>query len=51
MNKEQAALYERIRAFPLDEPGTEFLFARRLARENGWTQAYTDHVIEEYQAS
>src|SRR5689334_16054326 len=49
MNAAQQALLDRLNAFEFDEPGTELTFARRLARENGWSLAYAERVIEEYQ--
>jgi hypothetical protein len=41
-------LLARIRAFSLDEPGSAWSFAGRLARENRWTPAYAGRVVEEY---
>ena len=41
-------LWERIRAFSFDEPGTQFTFAARLARENGWDHGYAWRVLDEY---
>ncbi len=49
MNAAQQALFDRLNAFAFDEPGTELTFARRLARENGWSLAYAERVIQEYQ--
>lgn len=48
MNAAQQALYDRLNAFEFDEPRTELTFARRLARESGWSQAYAERVVEEY---
>jgi uncharacterized protein (TIGR04222 family) len=48
MNATQKALFERVMAFEIDEPGVELTFARRLARENGWSQRYANRVIAEY---
>jgi uncharacterized protein (TIGR04222 family) len=48
MNAAQQALYRRIEQFQIDEPGVELTFARRLARENGWTLAYAHRVIGQY---
>jgi uncharacterized protein (TIGR04222 family) len=42
------ALYERLMAFEIDEPGALLTFARRLARENGWSLPYAERVIGEY---
>lgn len=48
MNAHQQALYEQLMRFEIDEPGVELTFARRLARENGWTISYAERVIREY---
>ena len=48
MSSIQQALYDRLVEFQIDEPGTELTFARRLARENGWTIGYAERLIEEY---
>jgi uncharacterized protein (TIGR04222 family) len=48
MNAAQQALLDRLNAFEFDEPTTELTFAGRLARENGWSLAYAERVIEEY---
>ncbi|HEY1785979.1 MAG TPA: TIGR04222 domain-containing membrane protein [Pirellulales bacterium] len=48
MTAEQAALWARIAAFPLDEGPAVLTFARRLAKEAGWSSDYTGRVIEEY---
>lgn len=44
----QDPLWQRIEAFELDAPGTTLTFARRLARENGWSAAFAERVIAEY---
>ena len=48
MNAEQADLYRRIQNFSVDKPGSGFPFSQRLVRENGWTDEYTQRVIDEY---
>ncbi len=48
MSESQRALWARLEAFSLDEPGAALPFSRRLARENGWSPAYARRVIEEY---
>jgi len=48
MNATQKTLYERLEAFEFDPPGVQLTFARRLARENAWSQAYAERVIGEY---
>lgn len=41
-------LWRRIEAFEFDADGTLLSFAERLARENGWTEAFAARVITEY---
>jgi hypothetical protein len=41
-------LRARIQAFSPDEPGIVFPFSAKLARENGWTRAFAERVMEEY---
>jgi uncharacterized protein (TIGR04222 family) len=48
MNASQQELLDRLAQFQFDEPGTELTFARRLARENSWSLAYAERVIDEY---
>jgi hypothetical protein len=48
MTEKQAGLYDRIMKFEFDRGGSVFPFSARLARENGWSRAYTARVITEY---
>lgn len=48
MTVDEAALLAKITKFQFDELGTQFTFAKRLARENGWPEVYTSRVITEY---
>ena len=48
MNEVEHSLYCRISEFSIDDGNEDLTFTRRLARENGWTQAYTDRVVVEY---
>ena len=48
MNEEAQTLFQRIQAYPLDSAGAGFSFSRRLAKENGWTKAYSQRVMDEY---
>ncbi|EHQ08131.1 hypothetical protein Lepil_3473 [Leptonema illini DSM 21528] len=48
MNRIEQELYRRLLDFRLDEPGVPFAYSDRLARENGWSMAYTFRVIAEY---
>lgn len=41
-------LLNRIQRFEFDEGSPVLSFARRLARENGWTLEYAGRVLEEY---
>lgn len=41
-------LWQKIEAFPLDDPGARFTFSQKLARENHWSPAYALRVIHEY---
>jgi uncharacterized membrane protein YgcG len=41
-------LWTRLQEFDLDQAGDELTFSRRLARENGWSTAFTRRAIEEY---
>ncbi len=48
MNASQESLLERLLSFEFDEPDAKLTFARRLARENGWSASYAKRVISEY---
>lgn len=48
MKPNEQALWNKLSAFSLDEPGINFSFSDRLARENGWTKSYSLRVVEEY---
>ena len=48
MNPSQVELYRRVQAFHFDPGDATYTFAMRLAKENGWTPAFTQRVIEEY---
>lgn len=41
-------LWSALQAFQVDEPGTQFTFVKRLARENRWSIGYAQRVFEEY---
>lgn len=38
----------RLESFEIDKPGVAFPFSARLARENGWADAYARRVVREY---
>ena len=48
MIQEHLDLWNKIQAFPLDDPGSSLCFSDRLARENGWDLKFTLRAIEEY---
>ena len=48
MNEYQQSLYDRILDFTFEVGDEELTFSQRLARENGWTDDYTDRAIDEY---
>ena len=48
MNNKQIYLYQRIQAYSLDRPESKLSFSKRLARDNGWSQTYTQQAIAEY---
>ena len=48
MCQEHEDLWNRIAGFSFDEGGECLTFACRLCRENGWSEAYSSRVIEEY---
>jgi hypothetical protein len=48
MNTQELALYERIQQFSLDDIDVKFPFSQKLAKENNWTDEYTQRVIDEY---
>lgn len=41
-------LWQKLEAFPLDDPDAALKFSERLASENGWSTAKTRRVIFEY---
>ncbi len=48
MQAEYLDLWHRIETFELDEPGADFSFTDRLARENRWTIAFAVRAVAEY---
>lgn len=48
MSGDEAALWTKISTFAIDGADAQLTFTARLARENGWTTAYTQRVMEEY---
>jgi uncharacterized protein (TIGR04222 family) len=48
MNQAEIELWEKIRNFTFDEPGSLLQFSQRLARENRWSRQYALAVLEEY---
>jgi hypothetical protein len=48
MTEKETELWNRIANFRFDQAGTEFTFAKRLAKENGWSAKFAGRVIDEY---
>jgi hypothetical protein len=48
LNAFQAALYQRLQDFELDDPTHEFGFTRHLMKNHGWTLTYAQRAIAEY---
>ncbi|QLE56205.1 TIGR04222 domain-containing membrane protein [Nostoc sp. TCL26-01] len=48
LNSFEAALYQRLQDFALDDPTHEFGFTRHLMKNQGWTLIYTQRAIAEY---
>ncbi|MDT3404351.1 glycine-rich domain-containing protein [Mucilaginibacter terrae] len=48
MTEAEQILWKKIAGFKLDDEQSSFTFTARLARENGWSGAYTIRVVEEY---
>jgi uncharacterized protein (TIGR04222 family) len=49
MNLSQhTALWKKIQAFSLDEPGAAITFSSKLSSQQKWSPAYTQRVIDEY---
>lgn len=48
MNKENKELWNRIKAFEIDDPNAKLCFSDRIARENSWSLEYSLRAILEY---
>lgn len=48
MNSEHQQLWDKISAFPLDDPHADFSFTDRLARENTWSLQFAIRAVHEY---
>jgi len=48
MTTVEKQLWDKLERFGFDSEGTQLTFAKRLARENGWSIGYTGRVVEEY---
>ena len=48
MTPDRADLLARILSFDIDGGDAALPFAARLARENGWSRAFAERVVEEY---
>ncbi|WP_400190774.1 glycine-rich domain-containing protein [Hymenobacter sp. B81] len=48
MPPEHLSLWQKIDAFELDDPQADLTFTDRLARENGWSLAFSLRAVAEY---
>ncbi|MGD8782817.1 MAG: hypothetical protein PVG75_00185 [Thioalkalispiraceae bacterium] len=48
MKSEVQAVWNKLRTYQFDQPGSVLNFSKRLQRENGWDEIYTQRVLEEY---
>jgi len=48
MRSDELELWNRIKAFQFDKPGISLTFARRLSKENGFSEAFAEQIIDEY---
>lgn len=48
MDQKHSELWNRIQKFSFDGEGTRLTFAKRLARENGWSVRFAERAVEEY---
>lgn len=48
MRSDELELWNRIKAFQFDKPGIKLTFAKRLAKENGFSESFAGQVVEEY---
>ncbi len=48
MNTRNDSLWDRIETHPIGPQSSVLGFERRLARDNGWSEAYASRVIHEY---
>ena len=46
--KLEVELWQRIAAFEFDPVDAALPFSRRLARDNGWSDAFAQRAVEEY---
>jgi hypothetical protein len=48
MNYDESLLWSKLDNYSINNPDDALTFSQRLARENGWTESYTERVITEY---
>jgi hypothetical protein len=48
MTTNEFELWESIKAFRFDKPNVTLTFAKRLARENNFSESFANEIIEEY---
>ncbi|WP_437721092.1 hypothetical protein [Sorangium sp. So ce861] len=51
MNPQQAEIYARLEALPLDAEGASSPFTARLAADNGWPAPFARRAVAEYRRS
>ena len=48
MNTTEQELWRRLEGYEFDGPGAKLPFCARLARDNGWSENFTNRAIVEY---
>lgn len=48
MNYDESQLWNKLEHYSISNPNDVLTFSKRLARENGWTEAFAKRVIKEY---
>ena len=48
MSAEQAVIWGKLAAFPIDDPSAEVPLSKRLSKEEEWSHEYALRVVEEY---
>jgi hypothetical protein len=48
MTKQELELWQKIQDFQFDKPDIQLTFAKRLARENNFSESFAKQIVEEY---